>query len=264
MNVDGNKFILGDIIASLIGLLPWLRGTKAPGITDGDGLQKIISTFHAFISKVDEGIWTTLLSKLSETQKQAITLLLEHLKGFHEVESFRYTLVNAPAATTSTIIDEDVPDPADKTKTKKIKRVVKVGEYSDQDARVVFLRQIADLVDKWGPKEVCNMLRTHQLVTENKVARQALAFWNKSLVWAEKEVCEFFGVKKLKDITFDHFTDQVNKAAEKVEKRKVHPGSWKQFVFWKSVLLGGRGNRNLFVATVLFTLFVAWKYSSMF
>jgi hypothetical protein len=195
-----------DVAAALIGLLAWFRGEKHSATTDGgekDAKQKIVSILQAFVSKVDEGMWLSLIARLNEKQKWAITRLLDLLDRSRERDSFRLTVVNAPVATT--IIEDEIPDPADPAgkKKKKVKRVVKVGEYSDQDTRVVFLRDIADLVDdpNWGPIAVRNMLRTHELATENKVAERALEFWNRTLDWMNGVVCHFFKVKSLDKIT---------------------------------------------------------------
>ena len=203
---DFNKW---DLINGLIGTFAWLRGGKNPAESGKkDGEDKTMSVLHAFFSKVDEGMWLSLITQLKSEEKAAITRLLAHLDLFDEVDSFRLTVVNAPVATT--IIE--VPDPSDKTGKKKIKKMVKVGEYSDEDSRVKFLKDIAELIDKplpWGLNAVRDMLRTHELATENKIAKHALDFWN--------------------NLTADKVAGHINVLARKVHYRRpadVNPGFW--------------------------------------
>ncbi len=205
---DNGWFDKGDIIPTIIALVAGYRSGKNTGSDGEDQKQKIVSVLHAFFSKVDEGMWTSLMARLNQIQWLALTRLLEFLDRFHEKESFRLTVVDAPTAVT--IID-DVPDPSDRTGVKKIQKVIKVGEYSDQDNRVIFLRKIADLVDddKWGVEKVRDMLRTHQLATENKIAKYALTLWKGFQSWAEKTVREIFGVNSLGEITPKMLTDMV-------------------------------------------------------
>lgn len=224
-----------DIAAALIGVLAWLSPGKIPG-TGGEetgAKQKMVSVLTAFLSKVDEGMWTTLLSRLSTVQKTAITLLLTYLDRFHEVASFRYTLINAPSGVSSKVVEEDIPDPADSTKTKRVKRVIKVGEYSDDDARVIFLRDIADLVNdpKWGPEAVRDMLRTQKLATENKIARHALELWKGFLSEMKKVVCAFFGMNNFDEITKAHIAAAIQKLTAKIPYRTDAEVEGK---FWRS------------------------------
>lgn len=199
-----------DIAAALIGLFAWFRGEKHSADTatsGGDkqgGKEKVVSILHAFVSKVDESMWLSLITPLNEKQKKAITRLLEVLDRFRERDSFRLTLVNAPVATT--IIEE--LDKTDKTGKKKIKKVVKVGEYSNKDTRVIFLKEIAKLVDDpdWGPEAVRDMLRTHELATESEIAKHALELWKRFLSWMHEVVLEIFGVDNLDKITPDMIT----------------------------------------------------------
>lgn len=205
-----------EILIALFSLLTWFRGGQSHAAADsGDkDEKKIISILQAFVSKVDEGIWLSLITKLKPEQKLAITYLLEFLDGFGERDSFRLTVVNAPIATK---IDE-VLDPGDKDGKKKIKKVVKVGEFSDEDTRVIFLRDLADMVNDpaWGLDAVRGMLRTHALATENKVAKRALDFWNGTLAWLNGRVCEFFEVNNLQEITFAKVVDVLNVRTEQV------------------------------------------------
>lgn len=220
-----------EILIALFSLLTWFRGGQSHTATDSDdkdGKQKIVSILQAFVSKVDEGIWLSLITQLNKKQKGALTRLLGFFERFREKDSFRLTVINAPIATT-TIEDQDPKD-----EKKKIKRIVKVGEYSNRDTRVVFLKEIAQLVDDpaWGPEKVRDMLRAHELATENKVAENALKFWNGTLVWMNERVCEFFEVESLDKITFakvvevlniraDQVAGYVNTLAEKVTDRPV-------------------------------------------
>lgn len=201
-----------EILIALFSLLTWFRGGQ-PTTDSGDKDEnKIISILQAFVSKVDEGIWLSLITKLKKEQKDAITRLLALLTRFREKDAFRLTVVNAPVATT--IIE--IPDPGDKEGKKKIKKVVKVGEFSDDDTRVIFLRDIADLVNDsaWGPEKVRDMLRAHELATENKVAERALNFWNGTLAWMNKQVCAFFEVNSLDEITLAKVMSALDTVAE--------------------------------------------------
>lgn len=195
-----------EILIALFSLLTWFRGQPATDSGDKDGKERIVSFLQAFVSKVDEGIWLSLITKLKREQRDAITLLLEKLDRFREKDSFRLTVVNAPIAT--------IPDPGDKEGKKR----VKVGEYSDEDTRVIFLRDIADLVSDttYGPDKVVDMLRKHELATENKVAERALKFWNGTLAWMNGRVCAFFEVNSLGEITLAKVMGAMNVAAEQV------------------------------------------------
>lgn len=202
-----------EILIALFSLLTWFRGGQSPSTDSGDkDEKKIVSFLQAFVSKVDEGIWLSLITQLKKKeQKDAITLLLAKLERFREKDSFRLTVVNAPIATTTI----EIPDPGDKDGKKKIKKVVKVGEYSDEDTRVIFLRDIADLVNDpaWGPEKVRDMLRAHELATENKVAERALKFWNGTLAWMNGQVCAFFEVSSLGEITLAKVVGALDTAA---------------------------------------------------
>lgn len=202
-----------EILIALFSLLTWFRGGQSTATNNDDEGGKVVSVLRSFVSKVDEGIWLSLIAQLKEKEKKdAITRLLEKLDRFGEKDSFRLTVVNAPIATK---IDE-VLDPGDKDGKKKIKKVVKVGEFSDEDTRVIFLRDLADLVNDpaWGSEKVVEMLRTHELATENKAAERALKFWNGTLKWLNGRVCEFFGVQNLNEITFAKVVDVLNLRAE--------------------------------------------------
>lgn len=228
-----------DLAGMILAMLAWLRGEKSHAAEGGakDPKQKIVSVLHAFASKVDEGMWLSLITKLDKKQKGAITRLLESLDRFRERDSFRLTVVDAPVAT----ITDEAPDPSDKTGQKKIRKVVKVGEYSDEDTRVIFLRAIADLVDdpEWGPEAVRNMLRTNELATENNVAKHALRFWDESLSWMNKRMCAFFGVNSLEEITLaksiaalnaEKAAGYIDGIAEKIPDRcnaDINQGFWR-------------------------------------
>lgn len=234
-----------DVIATLIGLFAWFRGEKGRTVTDGgekDQKQKIVSILQGFFSKVDESMWLSLITQLDEKQKQAITRLLKSLNRSRERDSFCLTVVNAPVATTVV----EVPDPSDKTGKRKIKRVVKVGEYSGEDTRVVFLKDIAILVDdpEWGPKAVRDMLRTHELATENKVAKHALRIWKGFLFEMNKMVCEFFGVHSIGEITTGMVAEQLNALADKIPERvgALNQGFWSRMLErhpYQAAVLGG-------------------------
>lgn len=233
-----NKPDLWDVLPELLlSLFFWNHekneDTSTTGGAKGDMRSKIVSNFSAYFSKVDEGIWISLITKLDNKQKATITRLLKLFDLFRERDSFRLTVVNAPL---TTIVVEET-DPTDKNK--KIKKVVKVGEYSDQDPRVIFLKDIADLVDdpEWGPEAVRDMLRTHELATENKVAKHALAMWDGFLSWMHKTVCELFEVESLDQITWDMITEKINLVANKIPERKnLNPGWWR-WMFQKHLIV---------------------------
>lgn len=250
-----------EILIALFSLLTWFRGGQSHATTDSDdkdGKQKIVSILQAFVSKVDEGIWLSLITRLNKKQKDALTRLLGFLERFREKDSFRLTVINAPIATTT--IDD--PDPKDEKK--KIRRVVKVGEYSNKDTRVVFLKEIAQLVDDpaWGPEKVRDMLRTHELATENKVAENALKFWNGTLAWMNERVCEFFEVGSLDKITFAKVVEVLNVRADQVAGYvntlagmiPYRPVADMNLGFWRCAWRNHRISAGFIIATIILTM----------
>lgn len=231
-----------EILIALLSIFTWFRSGKPHETSEGEGKgpeTKVVSALRALVSRVDEGMWLSLFTKLTGKQKRAVTRLLEFLNRFGERDSFRLTVVNAPIAT----VVIEVPDPKDKKK--KTKKVVKVGEYTDEDTRVIFLRDIAVLVDDpaWGPKAVRDMLRTHNLATENKVGKRALELWKGFLSWARRTVCDFFEVDSLDEITTDMVAGRLNVIADRIPDRsdaELNTGfwvwAWKRHP-WKTVFL---------------------------
>jgi hypothetical protein len=230
MDKSNNKWDVAAVLLELFAIFGGRQSQMNRSATNSGGQdekQKTVSILHAFLSKVDEGMWAAFIGPLSPPQKLALTHVEKLLTRFHEKESFRYTVVNMPVATILT----EVSDPSDKKKM--IKKVIKGPEYGGEDNRVIFLKEIADLVDdpKWGDKKVRDMLRTHQLATENKIAKHALQFWKKSTKWAEKNILELFGVNSFEEITLHHVAVQINLLALEVpypyrRGAQVNQGFW--------------------------------------
>ncbi len=171
-------------------------------------IQKKVSVLSGAFSKVDEGIWMSLITPLSVEEKKALTDLLTTFDRFREKESFRMVVINAPIPT-KTI---EVSDPNDKTGKKSILKTFPVEEFGDNDPRTKFLKELTTLVcdhQNSGAIKVRDMLRTHQLATENTFAKGVHDIWTSFEKDAKETVCLFFGAKEIKDITWSMIVKKI-------------------------------------------------------
>jgi hypothetical protein len=105
----------------------------------------------------------------------------------------------------------------------------------DKEARLAFVKQLLELIEThgWGIPKVVDMLRTHQLATENMVAKNALKIWKGTLDEVERAVCSFFGKKKFSEVTFDVLTQYANTLFTAKPKKR----NWQKW--WAAGLLLG-------------------------
>ncbi len=184
-------------------------------------IQKKVSVLSGAFSKVDEGIWMSLITPLSVEEKEALTDLLATFDRFREKESFRMVVVNAPVPT-KTI---EISDPNDKTGKKTISKTFPIEEFGDNDPRTKFLKELATLVrdhKDWGAMKVREMLRTHQLATENTFAKGVHDVWKSFEEDAEETICLFFGVDKIEKITWPIITKKIPRRTDE----EINEGFW--------------------------------------
>jgi len=227
----GDKVGLDDWLG-IIGFFGWIasmfgfgkgeeghEGEKSPR-------DRGVSTLKAIFSKTDEGVWAALLACLDESQKKAITALMTAMKPL-ERWAFRLVVANMPLKVE--IIEEEVKG----KKGAKTKKKVRKEEFTDNDIRVRFLKDLAEAIgdgsDKEKVKEVLHMLRKNELARESRAARAAMKTWRATVRWVKKVICQFFGVDELSAITPDMIADKLNAVAEKIPdrtKKQMGEGFW--------------------------------------
>lgn len=223
------------------------------------------------IGRTDEQLFEAIRQLLDAGKRHFIDFVVGEMKDY-EKTIFRLTVTGMSCG------NEMVPGTPVKNTVKggpdiETKRSVS-WEFTTKDLRVKYLDGIADEVahlavsstEKLAAKQVVEAMRARRLITRSPSAQKAYELWIKTTKWVEKDILQLFGpeIKSFSDITPVMIAEKINLVASEIENRKAHPGSWKQYVYWKSVLLGGHGNRGLLIGLVLFGSVVAWQYYRMF
>lgn len=180
------------------------------------------------LSRTDEGIWVSLLTRLEKSALLALTRIVGEMR-LDQVQDFRLNVASAPIRM--------IPV---KDKDGKVVGAEPAKEFTDADNRVRFLREVCALEEEKGARWVIDeFIVKHQLVGEKPSALMA---------WLDKNICEFFGVKNLDGLTEKKLVEGLKKIAgqlkelrekrmgTKLPMRNFFAQALQSWLFWPIVL----------------------------
>ncbi|MHB8709977.1 MAG: hypothetical protein ACYC6X_00255 [Minisyncoccota bacterium] len=174
------------------------------------------------IGKVDESIYARLWTKLDDPQKGQVNELNIEMEDY-EVDCLRLVIANMQPPV------QKVTKIAAASAKGETGQPAKEEIIFGNDLGLEFLKALAKRVGVLGAKATVQELRTNRFIIKNPVSHRQYQAWLALVKWVKTNVLELFGVKRLKDITLDHFAEQIQRISAHVPPQldaEINPGFW--------------------------------------
>jgi len=218
--------ILDEVVGIAAAAVSSIAAMKASGAKPNVGeavktafAQRMPQMFG--IGRGDEQIFEALRQLVDSNKRGKIDIVMKVMAS-HEKDIFCLTVAGMPCG--GKLEDKPVKDPKKGQPTSTKEKVS--WEFTENDLRVKYLNDVADEVinvggDEKAARKVVKAMRDRDLITRNEYAQKIYDVWARASNWAWKNLCQFFGVKNLDEITEKKLTAGIKKAKAWLESKRI-------------------------------------------
>lgn len=248
------------------------RGPSAGEAVGGVLKQRLPQMFG--FNRADEQMFESVRQLVPMDKRWYLDVLIDEMRDY-EADIFRLTVAGMPCG--NKLVDKPVKNPS-KGGPAMTKESISL-EFTDEDLRVKYLVDIADEVSRSSgvllinsddvrnqARGVVKAMRARRLITRNPAAKKAYETWLAAVKWTKKNLCQFFEVDNLDEITEDMIARRIGGLATAIPQKKNRGQGFWSWLFERGDVCFFRfrgfkrfGAIVIFLAFVLAMSLAAWQ-----